>query len=176
LLVPLKGRGSNRGDRQTTRRSRSWRPKPPPLTEAEILRWADAYHAREGRWPTVWSGPIAESPKEKWVKVDAALRGGYRALPGASSLAQLLERERGVRNHYALPQLTEDLILRWADDHFRRTGLWPGRGTGPITAAPEETWEAVYQALRVGCRGLPDGDSLRQLFARRRGAGLAKGG
>jgi hypothetical protein len=38
-------------------------------------------------------------------------------LPGGSSLARLLARERGVRNRCGLPPLTEAAILRWARAH-----------------------------------------------------------
>jgi hypothetical protein len=68
------------------------------------------------------------------------------------------------------PPLTEGQILAWADAHRARTGGWPGTGSGPVADAPGESWKAVDTALRVGCRGLPGGDSLPRLLARHRGA------
>jgi hypothetical protein len=62
----------------------------PPLTEEQILLWADAYYQRTGRRPRTNSGPIQESPEETWLGVDTALRAGLRGLAGGSSLAQLL--------------------------------------------------------------------------------------
>ena len=44
----------------------------PPLKFSEILGWADAFHARTGRWPTVDSGAINEAPGENW-------RGSFRS-------------------------------------------------------------------------------------------------
>jgi hypothetical protein len=60
-------------------------------------------------------------------------------------------------------------ILAWADAHRERTGRWPSRASGVVAAAPGETWVAIDQALRRGDRGLPGGDSLARLLARRRG-------
>jgi hypothetical protein len=66
--------------------------------------------------------------------------------------------------------LTVELILAWCDDHHTRTGQWPRRNSGPVTAAPGEVWVNVDEALKVGCRGLLGGLSLARRQARRRGA------
>jgi hypothetical protein len=140
----------------------------PPLTEVEILAWADAHQTRTGSWPTADSGAIPNSSGEKWLSVDTALRLGLRGLPGGSSLAQLLAQHRGVRNRKDLPPLTEEAILAWADAHRARTGSWPHARSGPIAEAPGETWTAVDMALRHGLRGLPGDSSLALLLAERR--------
>jgi len=75
--------------------------KGPPLTVEQILTWADAHHARTGRWPSDWSGPIPGAPGETWAKVHSALRAGHRSLPGGDTLARLLRRYGRVRQ--ALP-------------------------------------------------------------------------
>lgn len=142
----------------------------PQLTVAQILAWADQHHARTGRWPKQLSGVVSGSLGEKWLNLDAALRQGHRGLPGGSSLARLLAKHRGVRNHLALPQLTDRQILAWADAHHRRHGRWPTQCAGVITEAPNETWNAVNIALLSGLRGLPGGSSLPQLLAQHRGA------
>jgi hypothetical protein len=67
------------------------------------------------------------------------------------------------------PPLTPAAILRWCDHHRRRTGNWPTRRSGAISAAPAETWSAVDDALKRGGRGLPRGSSLAQLLAQHRG-------
>ncbi|MBN9518063.1 hypothetical protein J0H58_06020 [bacterium] len=36
----------------------------PPLTEAQILSWADEHVARTGKWPRVKSGPVGAAPGE----------------------------------------------------------------------------------------------------------------
>lgn len=140
-----------------------------PLTEAQILEWAEAHHRRTGAWPSADSGPIPECPGESWGGVNAALRDGGRGLGGRSSLARLLADRRGVRNRAGIPPLTTPAILAWADAHFRRTGSWPRRRSGPIKDAPGETWHAVELALNRGLRGLPGGSSLAQLLAKYRG-------
>jgi hypothetical protein len=141
----------------------------PPMTVAQILAWADAYHRATGAWPKYDTGAIVGAPGETWHAVEAALRSGLRGLPGGSSLAQLLAEQRGVRNEHDLPRLTQRQVLAWADAHHRRTGAWPTSKSGPIPEAPGEKWMAVHTALADGLRGFPGGSSLPRLLARRRG-------
>jgi hypothetical protein len=126
----------------------------PRLTEKQILAWADAHHRRTGRWPNARSGPITRAQGESWKNVDDDLRSGFRGLPGGSSLARLLEAERGVRNRLNAPRLTIKQILAWADSHCRQTGQWPTSESGPVLDAPEENWHAINLALYFGYRGL----------------------
>jgi hypothetical protein len=141
------------------------------LTIPEILAWADAHHEATGLWPAIKTGPVAVAPGETWKRIDAALRGGFRGLPGGSSLARLLSRHRG-KTQTGRQNLREDLILAWARDHRRRSGRWPAQTSGPVLAAPGESWRAINNALGEGLRGLPGGDSLSRLLKR---AGLRGG-
>jgi superfamily II DNA or RNA helicase len=143
--------------------------KPPPLLIDQILAWADAHHQRTGQWPTQTAGPVYESPGEIWGAIGAALYTGLRGLPGGSSLAQLLAERRGVRNSKKVPQLTIEVILGWADAHYKRTGGWPKRESGPVGVVVDENWKRVDNALRIGLRGLPGGSSLVQLIKGHRG-------
>jgi len=143
--------------------------KLPPLSEEQILQWADDHHRRTAEWPTQKSGTIPNSGGEKWQAIDTALHLGARKVTGRSSLARLLARHRGVRNRKQLPPLTEEQILAWADAHYRHTGAWPKRNSGPILHAPGETWSGVNVALNHGNRHLPGGSSLALLLAERRG-------
>src|SRR5207302_3681405 len=63
---------------------------PPDLEAADVLAWADAYHARTGSWPTCHSGPIPESAGESWLTIEAALCLGLRGFRGRSTLARFL--------------------------------------------------------------------------------------
>src|SRR5713226_4030147 len=144
--------------------------KLPPLTEEQILQWADDHHRRTGEWPTQKSGTIPNSGGEKWQAIDTALHLGTRKLTGRSSLARLLARHRGVRNRKQLPPLTEEQILAWADAHHKRMGTWPKGDSGPIIDAPGETWTAVDVALNHGNRQLPGCSSLARLLAEKRQA------
>jgi hypothetical protein len=102
----------------------------PPLTEKQILAWADAHFARTGRWPSTYSGPVTDAPGETWGKINSALYDGFRGLPGGDSLAKLLYRhQRGRRKavpgrpqHSWLPG--EDELLRTLppEEVARRTG------------------------------------------------------
>jgi hypothetical protein len=142
----------------------------PRLTAEQALAWADAHRSRTGSWPTATSGPVAGAPEVTWRGIDAALRLGLRGLPGGSSLARLLARERGVRNVQRLPRLTAEQVLAWADAHRSRTGSWPTATSGPVAGAPGETWAAVQGALAAGGRGLSGRTTLGRLLALRRGA------
>jgi hypothetical protein len=141
----------------------------PPLQEAQILSWADAHFRQRGEWPIAESGSIGDAPGETWAATDQALKRGSRGLPGGSSLARLLDSDRGVRNRMDLPALAEEQILAWADAYRARTGQWPKRDSGPIDDALEETWASVNAALIKGSRGLLGGSSLPRLLAAQRG-------
>jgi hypothetical protein len=141
----------------------------PALTEEQILEWADIYFRRNGSWPTIASGAIANSGGETWRRVDQALRSGIRDLPGGSSLARLLKEHRGVRNRKQLPPLTEEKVWQWAQARQERTGEWPDAKSGPITDSPGDTWLAVDMALRHGRRKMPGGSSLARFLAAKRG-------
>ncbi len=125
-----------------------------PLSIREILAWADEHHRRTGQWPHATSGPVANAAGETWLAVHTALNKGQRGLRGGSTLASVLDKHRGVRNVQDLPNLTEEQILAWADEHHGRTGQWPRRTSGDIAQAPGETWLAVQSALDKGGRGL----------------------
>jgi hypothetical protein len=145
-----------------------------PLTVDGILAWADAFRLRTGMWPSLNSGSIPESPGDTWQKVNGALELGFRGLEGASSLAKLLERERGRRPRQRRPDLTFGKILEWADSFRERSGQWPKRGSGPIPEVPGETWLAVDDALRKGSRGLRGRSSILMLLRQTRGLRLRR--
>jgi hypothetical protein len=145
-------------------------PKPlrPPLQLTQILRWADAHHARTGGFPKQGDGPIVEAPDTTWKAVDLALRKGSRGLPKRGSLRKFLIRSgrepilhRGFPPGTCLrPQLKLSQVLAWAKTHYRRTGTWPRRCSGRIPGARGETWNGVDHALARGARGLPASGSL----------------
>jgi len=137
----------------------------PRLTRRQILAWAEAEQRRTGKWPKKRSGPVLEASGETWLRVDIALRYGYRGLPGGSSLAQLLAEAHGLGNSARRPRLVRSQILGWIDDHCQRTGRFPSNLSGPVLAMPGETWQGVDKALRTGLRGLPKGSSLARLLA-----------
>jgi hypothetical protein len=140
----------------------------PRLTIDCILVWADEHRRRYKEWPNTNSGPVPGAPDENWAKIQSALRIGSRGLPGGKTLAQLLAEHRGLRNRWSMGRLTIRQILIWASKHKRRTGYWPDRDSGSIPGAPGESWHAINVALDQGCRGLPGGETLRQLLDRRR--------
>ncbi len=141
----------------------------PRLTTKLVLRWADAYHARTGRWPLQSSGQVAEAPDETWSAIGAAFVAGSRGLGGYGSLPRFLAKRRGVRNRKALPKLRVKSILNWIAASHRRTGKWPNHTMGSIPESPRETWGGVHSALYRGNRGLPGGSSLYRLSRRLRG-------
>ncbi len=136
----------------------------PRLTIKQVLAWADAYHRRSGQWPTTRSGAIEGSSGETWMNISTSLHDGQRGLPVGSSLARLLAKYRHVRNQRALPSLSIEQILKWADAEHQRTGRWPKNVPGPVMDAPGETWPGIHAALYVGGRGLPGGLTLNELL------------
>jgi len=83
----------------------------PPLTEEQILNWADSHKAQTEKWPNQTSGPVNDAPGETWSGVNTALQSGGRGFPGGSSIVKILEEKRGIRNRLNLPPLTEEQIL-----------------------------------------------------------------
>jgi len=140
----------------------------PKFSEAQILAWADAYHAQECKWPGSHSGRIAGAPGETWSSVEYALREGVRGMPGGSSLKKLLVATRGARRQPRKPGLSITQILAWADAFHGSTGNWPVIESGPVAPSSTETWYRIDKALRYGRRGLPGGMSLPRLLAQRR--------
>jgi hypothetical protein len=136
---------------------------------ALLLSWIDDHFARTGRWPRRLDGPVPANRNETWINIDQALRKGLRGLPGRGSLARLVRDERGVRNPRIPPPLAEDQIIAWAQEHRRIHGDWPTQKYGAVVGVPSEDWGNIDSALRVGCRGLPGGDSLARLLQRRLG-------
>jgi transcriptional regulator with XRE-family HTH domain len=132
-----------------------------------ILGWADRHRERTGRWPSVISGSVTGTDDLNWRRVDNALRYGLRGLAGGSSLALFLAERRGARNRTNLPDLSVRQVLALARAHHARTGAWPTMDSGPVADAPGETWAAINAALRESGRGLPGGNSLGRLLARR---------
>jgi hypothetical protein len=138
------------------------------LTIDLILAWSDAHHAATGRWPRIDSGPVRDHPVLNWGQVSRALHEGNRGLTGGTSLADLLQDHRGVRNKQNLPRLDVEQILAWADAYLEAMGDYPIVEAGPVTGAPGETWMGINSALRMGLRGLVGGSSLAQLLGERR--------
>ena len=145
------------------------------LTVEQILAWADAYHAANGRWPIAAPVPVAGAPGESWDRIDQALRRRERGLSGNSSLAHLLAACRGAGNPTGPPRLRIDQILGWADAFHAAHGRWPIAAPVAVAEAPDESWDRIDQALRQGERGLPGGSSLTRLLAERRGTREPKG-
>ena len=140
-----------------------------PLSQDQILAWADAYREKTGHWPGHLSGPIEGTAGETWGAINRSLVTGIRGLPGGSSLAKLFTRCRGARMKGLLPPLFVEQILGWADSHRERTGNWPKAASGVIREAEGETWKTVDGLLRRGQRRLPGGSSLARLLAEKRG-------
>lgn len=139
------------------------------LTVELILAWADDYHALTGEWPKHDQGRASHTYSIHWRNIDNALRLGLRGLPGGSSLAQLLQKHRGVRNVKRLAPLTLEQVLAWADTHHQQTGCWPNEESGEVVKAPGEVWRNIDAALRQGHRGFPGGSTLARVLAEYRG-------
>jgi hypothetical protein len=98
-----------------------------PLTEEQILAWADAHYTRTGQWPHNYSGAVAGVPGQSWAAINQALGEGFRGLPGGDSLAKLLDRRERKPLHWGRPwtpeedQLVRDLPAKEAARQTERT-------------------------------------------------------
>src|SRR5262245_4658460 len=76
----------------------------PPLTAPQTLAWADDFKRRIGRWPHHFSGRIPWT-EETWMRIDGALRTGYRKTDSRLG-RQLLQTARAfyrlARRHLVL--------------------------------------------------------------------------
>ncbi len=140
----------------------------PRLTIRKILAWADAYHERTGRWPTLRTGAVEGSGGETWFRIGVALRHGLRGLPGGWTLGRFLQHHRHARDRLNRPPLTIGTVLKWADAHSRRTGKWPKVNSGPVAESRGDTWRAIDYALAQGDRGLPGGLTLYRFLTKYR--------
>jgi hypothetical protein len=113
---------------------------------------------------------VREAPDMTWATVDSNLKRGGPNLPGGSSLIHFLRDQFGVWSSRGSRRLSYALIIKWADEHYARTGKWPIVMAGKIHRHPQETWAAINEALRHGRRGLPGGTTLSQLLIEQRGA------
>jgi len=136
----------------------------PVFTLKQILQWADQHHEQTGKWPRCNSGPVPSEPRISWQTVHYALQSG-KVGSKKTSLFKLLKSKRDARRTSPYPKLTVEQILAWADDHFQRTGEWPRVRSGPILAAPHETWQGINQDLMLVLRGLQVHTTLIHVLA-----------
>jgi hypothetical protein len=153
--------------RRTRRRTQAWRP--PPLTIGQILKWADDFQRRTGKWPNVNSGPVRKVDDLTWKRIDSALRQGCRGLSVRSTLGRVLYENRGVGRLRDRAALSVEKVLAWADAHRLRHHVWPTAVNGIVDDSPGNTWCGINSALIHGLRGLPPGRSLAELLAEERG-------
>jgi hypothetical protein len=123
-------------------------PKGKPLTEAQILAWANEHHDRTGRWPSAKSGTVLGAPGEKWWNIEQALYAGVRGLPGGDSLAKLLDRRR--RGQPMVPPRRRGRSWLSEEDELVRT--LPPQEAAERTG---RTLRAVYERRNV--LRMPDG-------------------
>ena len=84
---------------------------PRPLTEEQILAWADTTYERTGEWPQVKSGPVQGVPGETWagliMRCDVEAAGCQMV-----HLYRILAEHRGIRNPKNLT------IYGWSDSRL----------------------------------------------------------
>jgi hypothetical protein len=141
----------------------------PDLTLKQVLKWADSHRAITGRWPWRECGPVLDCPGISWATIDSRMGTGEWELPRGTTLAKWLLKVRDVWDG-GKPRLTEALVVRWAQEHFDRTGRWPVTMSGPVQGHPGENWAAIDVAIRNKRRGFPQRSSLRQILRSRFGA------
>lgn len=135
-----------------------------------ILKWADAYHRKHGRWPRASSGPVAGpgSPGGMtWSKIDTYLTRNGR--PGRESLAKLLQARRGESGRTTHPPFKLAQVVAWAKAFHRRNGRWPRKEDPDPNSGWH--WSVIDYALYTGrVRGIPAGTTIAVFLFRRCGA------
>ena len=139
------------------------------ITEETILEDADRFFQQHGFWPkTNSSFGVPDKSYESWTHYDIYLSRGQRGLPGGSTLAKLLQKERGVQNPKGKPRLTEDIILYDIQSFYNLHGRLPNkRETLPVPGKPLETWSGYNSALYGKTRGISERSSLCKLIEKR---------
>jgi hypothetical protein len=105
---------------------------------------------------------------ESWGKIDHALTHGTRGLAGGTTLRRLLVEHRGPWLGTQMTRISVEEVLRWADLHHEKHGVWPNAGSGPVDRVPGINWAKIDALLKQGRRGLPGGSSLTRLLAQER--------
>lgn len=141
----------------------------PPLTDAQVAEWADAFHTKHGRWPTRKDGQIEGTDEgETWARVAAAVEQGLRSLEPRTSLASFCAEICGAPTPGTVRRPLGVIgILIAAASYHQTHGVWPT----PDSADPDlegrgESWKRIDRALREGARGLPK-TTLTRLLAER---------
>lgn len=145
---------------------------PARLRAEKIVTWAKAHHRRTGHWPHIWSAWDKKAMPVRWAAVHRQLkRGRVPGVPAGTLLTDFLSKQLGVEIHpVSNERLSIEQILKWADDHHRRTGYWPLVESGQVIGGPEHlTWRRIHAALKSGGRGLPKSGSLTRLLFQCRG-------
>jgi hypothetical protein len=106
----------------------------PDLSRDKILQWIDDHHQRTGTWPRRDSGRVRCARGISWQTIDRYLKNGNRAIDGGSSLTRLLWEARGVLE--GRQPLTEEKIIKWAEQHHGETGRWPVTLSGKLRHHP----------------------------------------
>jgi hypothetical protein len=128
------------------------------LTVQKVLAWAGAHHRRTGEWPRTGSGAIPESPGDTWLRIDNALRYGYRGLEGGSSLARLLQRERGVPARRGRRRSAR----AWEALRLRRWGLTLKAIGAELGVTHQDVWQMLQRFPRDDETGPQGGRARRQ--------------
>ncbi len=118
-----------------------------------------------GQWPTRNGGLIEHGPyagRERWDRIDSALKGENRGIRGKFSLATVME-SLGYQNPRHSEPLDIELIKESILAHKEATGRWPTQKSGSVEYGPyagKEIWATIHSHLESGGRDLVGNSSL----------------
>ena len=131
------------------------------LTNEKVAKAIKLFHSENGFYPTPSSGEASKyfGDQTSWMAIDAALKKGFRGLPGGSTLVKEVAKS-SVKISFST-QLIADAMEAYHKEH----GKHPVQGSGDASKyfGFKTTWAAVNESLRCGYRGLPGGSSLAML-------------
>jgi hypothetical protein len=150
---------------------------PPNLSLDMIRNWIHQHITKHKKKPTVKNGIVEFAENEfkgiSWASVANAMSKGTRGLAKGLSLAQFIQKEFGISNHYSLPPISVSIILQWINAFIKKYNRKPTQNDGIIEFARSEykniTWHSVNFFLWKGGRGLPKGSSLAQFIEKKLG-------
>ena len=121
-----------------------------PLLDIEaVLGYADAFFAREGRWPKITSGPIAEATDQTWCEVNYDIADKYHRI------------QRTIRHMPGrFPTFSQDGAY-FAIDWHGTVRVFDAKTWKPVKALLYDHWETVGLAFGNGGRTIIRASSNR---------------
>ncbi len=137
------------------------------FTDEYVLQLCDAFYEKNNRYPNSKDrDKLVDGEKFNWRVIVSAYSKGRRGLKKGMSIAKLLKKNRNVINKYSnqKPKLSIKEIKFWIKEYIKDNDKPPVASEKKnVKGQIDENWHNLDNALRIGLRGLPRGNSLAKL-------------